>query len=211
MPLIKTLRHCLSWGYLKDHRIWSGVISSLIAAGVLAVVAWMGRRFDWWLVFLATSPIPHWLLALLVLLILTLTALLFRARNQRGELNDKDGVPEATETGRDSAYREQKALTMLRELAKLDRGGRAVLEHLVTVGEELEQSSIHVTGVGKRYAIDDALRHCQDVGFLRERSVKLRTGTFPLPTFQIVSYWKVFDVWTPVLKKIFSAPTEQQK
>jgi len=99
---------------------------------------------------------------------------------------------------------------MLAELAKLDRNGRIVLEHLVTVGEEAEQSSIHVAGLRKRYMIDVALSSCQKIGFLKERRVKQGPHTFfnSPPT---VSYWSVFDVWNPVLKDIFRSPSEQRK
>jgi membrane protein implicated in regulation of membrane protease activity len=58
--------------------VWSKVIAGVILA-ILAAI-WAAVHFDWWSAFAATWPVPRWLFWLLVLLIFTLTVLLYRAR-----------------------------------------------------------------------------------------------------------------------------------
>jgi hypothetical protein len=188
---------------LVVEKIWHDPVwSKVIAAGIIAFAAWIGGHyFGLWSLLATTWPIPRWLLGLLVLLNLTLiTVLLYFYQPRKAPTSQTS--PEPREEGKSEEELKQTALTMLAALDKLDRDGRVLLEHMVTVGEELEQSSIHVASLPKRYLIDVALSNCQKVGFLKERRVKQGPDTFfhSPPT---VSYWSVFDVWKPVLKKIF--------
>jgi len=58
--------------------VWSKVVAGIILA-ILAAI-WAAVYFDWWSALVATWPVPRWLFGLLVLLILTLAVLLYRAR-----------------------------------------------------------------------------------------------------------------------------------
>lgn len=81
-------------------KLWHDPVwSKIVAAGIIAAIAWLGARFDWWAVigrvvrrawaFLcASSPVPRWLLGLLLLVaasvfVIVLTAFLSAARSTK--------------------------------------------------------------------------------------------------------------------------------
>jgi hypothetical protein len=67
----------LNWNNVigKGMKIWHDPVwSKVIAAGILAAIAWTGTHFNWWsffLAFLSASTLPNWaVIVLLVLLVL---------------------------------------------------------------------------------------------------------------------------------------------
>jgi hypothetical protein len=63
--------------------VWSKVIATVISAGLLGALAWIGGHFGVWF---ARWPVPGWLLGLFVLVIVSLAALLYRNHKAKGTL-----------------------------------------------------------------------------------------------------------------------------
>jgi len=62
----------INWQLILDHKIISGVIASLIAAGILSFISWIFGDWSWvksvWSFLFNSVSIPIWLLVILVIL-----------------------------------------------------------------------------------------------------------------------------------------------
>lgn len=70
--------------------VWSKVIATLILSAL--AVLWAGLHFNWWPLILATSPVPHWLLGLLIIMIVasasTLVAVMMKTPRMSAAVDD---------------------------------------------------------------------------------------------------------------------------